>query len=235
MVRHMVRHMVVSGLAVALMSATPVLAQDSVFGVNMGAFLPRGEDGRSRDDVLASNLSFLSFDLSDFNGVMVGGDYFISAGSFIEVGVGVGYYQRTVPTVYDRFVDTDGTEIEQDLKLRVIPVTATVRVFPLSRDVGFQPYVGGGVAFNRWRYSETGEFVDFSDGSIFRDNFVDEGTEAGPVFLGGIRFPIGSSALLGGEYRYTRAKADLDPSLGFAGETLDIGGNTLLVTLQFKF
>jgi hypothetical protein len=114
-------------------------------------------------------------------------------------------------------------------------VTATVRVFPLSRDVGFQPNVGGGVAFNRWRYSETGEFVDFNDGSIFRDSFVDEGTEAGPVFLGGIRFPIGASALLGGEYRYTRATADLDPSLGFAGETLDVGGNTLLLTLQFKF
>lgn len=231
----MVRRLVVSGLAAALMSATPVLAQDSVFGVNVGGFLLKGEDGRSRDDALANNLSFLSFDLADFNGVMVGGDYFISAGSFLEVGVGVGYYQRTVPSVYDRFVDTDGSEIEQDLKLRVIPVTASVRVFPLSRDGGFQPYVGGGVAFNRWRYSETGEFVDFSDGSIFRDNFIDEGMKAGPVFLGGIRFPIGASALIGGEYRYTRATVDLDPALGFAGETLDIGGNTLLVTLQFKF
>lgn len=231
----MVRRLVVSGLAAALMSATPVLAQDSVVGVHVGGFLLKGEDGRSRDDALANNLSFLSFDLADFNGVMVGGDYFISAGSFLEFGVGLGYYQRTVPSVYDRFVDTDGTEIEQDLKLRVIPVTATVRVFPLTRDAGFQPYVGGGMAFNRWRYSETGEFVDFSDGSIFRDNFIDEGVKAGPVFLGGLRFPIGASALVGAEYRYTRAIADLDPALGFAGETLDIGGNTVLLTLQFKF
>jgi hypothetical protein len=64
---------------------------------------------------------------------------------------------------------------------------------------------------------------------------VDEGTKAGPVFLGGIRFPIGSSALLGGEYRYSSATVDLDPALGFAGDTLDIGGSTLMVTLQFKF
>lgn len=231
----MMRRLVVGGLAALLMSAAPALAQDSVFGVHVGGFLLKGEDGRSPDDALSNNLSFLSFDLADFNGVTLGGDYFISAGSFVEVGVGVGFYQRTVPSVYTRFVDTDGSEIEQDLKLRVIPVSATVRLFPLSRDGGFQPYVGGGVAFNRWRYSETGEFVDFSDGSIFRDNFVDEGVKAGPVILGGLRFPIGASALLGGEYRYTRAKVDLDPALGFAGDTLDIGGNTLLVTLQFRF
>lgn len=231
----MMRRVMGAGLLALLTSAGPAAAQDSVVGINVGGFLLKGEDGRSRDDALANNLSFLSFEPTDFNGVTFGGDYFISAGSFIEVGVGLGFYQRTVPSVYERFVDTDGTEIEQDLKLRVIPVTATVRFFPLSRDGGIQPYVGGGVAFNRWRYSETGEFVDFSDGAIFRDNFVDEGTKAGPVFLGGLRFPLGASALIGGEYRYSRATVDLDPSLGFAGDTLDIGGSTLLVTLQFKF
>lgn len=231
----MVRRVVMGGLMALLAGAGPAAAQDSVFGVNVGAFMPKGEDGRSRDDALASNLSFLSFDLADFNGLAVGGDYLVSIGSFVEAGVGVGFYQRTVPSVYDAFVDVDGSEIEQDLKLRVIPVTATVRFFPLSRDVGLQPYVGGGVAFNRWRYSETGEFVDFNDGAIFRDNFVDEGTESGPVFLGGLRFPLGASALLGGEYRYSRATVDLDPALGFAGQTLDIGGNTFLVTLQFRF
>lgn len=231
----MLRRVVVGGLVTMLMSAAPVLAQDSVVGLNVGGFLVKGEDSRSRDDVLAENLSFLLFDIKDFNGAMVGGDYYISIGSFVEVGGGVGFYQRTVPSVYARFVDEDGTEIDQDLKLRVIPVTAAVRVFPLSRDLGFQPYVGAGVAFNRWRYSETGEFLDFSDGAIFRDSFVDEGTKAGPLFLGGIRFPLGASALIGGEYRYTSGKVDLDPELGFAGETLDIGGSSLLLTVQFKF
>lgn len=230
-----IRRVVLGGMLALVASATPTLAQDSVVGVNVGGFLLKGEDGRSRDDVLSDNLSFLTFDVADFNGVVVGGDYLISLGAFVEAGVGVGFYQRSVPSVYSRFVDTDGSEIEQDLKLRVIPVTATVRFFPLSRDAGIQPYVGGGVAFNRWRYSETGEFVDFSDGAIFRDSFVDEGTKAGPVFLGGLRFPVGASALIGGEYRYTRANVDLDPALGFAGTTLDVGGSTLLVTLQFKF
>ena len=32
-----------------------------------------------------------------------------------------------------------------------------------------------------------------------------------------------------------RPKADLDPSLGFYGDTLDLGGNTWLFTMAYKF
>ena len=108
----MLRRAVVGGLAALLMSAAPVLAQDSVVGVNVGGYLVKGEDGRSRDDVLAQNLSFLLFDIDEFDGATVGGDYYISIGSFIEVGGGVGFYQRTVPSIYADYVDEDGTEID---------------------------------------------------------------------------------------------------------------------------
>lgn len=226
------RVMMSSALVLALGGSAR--AQDAVVGANIGGFLVKGEDGRDRGDVLRQNLSFLEFDLADFNGATFGGDFFVSLGSFIEAGVGLNYYQRTVPSIYSGFVDSDGTEIEQDLKLRNIPVTATVRVFPLTRDLSVQPYVGGGVQFNRWRYSESGEFLDFDTGEIFRDTFVDDGTTAGPVFLGGVRFPIGANALIGGEYRYSRAKADVDPDLGFFGDTIDLGGSTVLFTVQFK-
>ena len=65
--------------------------------------------------------------------------------------------------------------------------------------------------FNRWQYTEVGEFLDYDTGEIFRDSFTDDGVETGPVFLAGLRFPVGASLLLGGEWRYATAKADLDP------------------------
>lgn len=229
----MVRRFLVSS-ALVLACSGSAFAQDAVFGANIGGFLVKSEEGRDRNDVLRQNLSFLDFDLADFNGVSVGGDFAVSLGSFIEVGAGLNYYQRTVPTVYSRFVDDDGTEIESDMKLRNIPVSFTAKVFPLTRDGGFQPYIGGGIQLNRWRYTEVGEFLDFSNGEIFRDSFTDEGMEIGPVFLGGIRFPIGANALIGGEWRYSTARADVDPSLGFFGNTIDLGGNTVLFTVQFK-
>ena len=226
------RVMVSSALLLACSGSA--YAQDAVFGGNIGGFLVKSEEGRDREDVLRQNLSFLEFDLNDFNGFTFGGDFGVSLGSFVEVTAGVNYYQSTVPTVYSRFVDEDGTEIESDMKLRNIPVAFTAKLFPLTRDAGVQPYVGGGVQLNVWQYTEVGEFLDFSNGEIFRDSFTDDGTEIGPVFLAGIRFPVGANALIGGEWRYSTAKADLDPELGFFGDTLDLGGNTFLFTVNFK-
>lgn len=227
------RRLVVGG-ALVLACSGPSYAQDAIFGANLGGFVVKSEESRDRDDVLRQNLSFLSFELDDFNGFTFGGDFGVSLGSFLEVTAGANYYSRTVPTVYSRFVDSDGTEIESDLKLRNIPISFVAKAFPLTRDAGFQPYVGGGVQLNVWRYTEVGEFLDFSNGEIFRDSFTDEGTEMGPVFLAGIRFPVGSSALIGGEWRYSWAKATLDPDLGFFGDTIDLGGNTFLFTVNFK-
>jgi opacity protein-like surface antigen len=229
----MVRRLLVGG-ALVLACSGSAYAQDVVFGANVGGFLVKGEESRDRDDVLRRNLSFLDFDLSDFNGATFGGDVSVSLGSYIEVGAGVNYFSRSVPTVYSRFVDSDGTEIESDLKLRNIPVAFTAKLFPLTRDAGVQPYVGGGVQVNRWRYTEVGEFLDFSNGDIFRDSFTDEGTEIGPVFLAGLRFPVGASALIGGEWRYSTAKAALDPSLGFFGNSIDLGGHMLLFTVNVR-
>ena len=50
-----------------------------------------------------------------------------------------------------------------------------------------------------------------------------------------VRFPVGDSVLLGGEWRYSTAEADLDPSLGFFGNKLDLGGNSWLFTVAYKF
>lgn len=230
----MVRRML-AGAAMVLVCSGTAAAQDVVLGGNIGGFLVKNEESRDRDDVLRQNLSFLAFDLDEFDGLSVGGDFAISLGSFIEVGAGLNYYQRTVPTVYADFVDDDGSEIESDMKLRNIPLALTAKVFPLTRDAGFQPYIGGGVQFNRWQYTEVGEFLDFSNGDIFRDSFTDDGMAIGPVFLAGVRFPVGSSLLMGGEWRYSTAKADLDPDLGFFGDTIDLGGHTWLFTVAYKF
>ena len=48
------------------------------------------------DDVLYQNLDFLAFDIDDFNGATVGGEFLVGLGDFVEAGVGAGFYQRTV-------------------------------------------------------------------------------------------------------------------------------------------
>lgn len=215
-------------------TAAPARA-DAVFTLGGGYFALKGEDGRVDDDVLVNNLDFLVFDVKDFNTGIVTGEFAVGLGRYLEAGVGVGYSRRTVPSVYADYVDRDGTEIDQDLKLRTAPVTGIVRFFPTGRYIGVQPYVGAGIAIVSWRYSETGEFVDFADNSIFRGSFSDKGNATGPVFVGGLRFPAGRNFMIGGEFRYVDVDAELDASQGFAGNRLDLGGYITQATFSWKF
>lgn len=219
------------GCLLALAPA-PARAQQAI-NLSFGGFVVTGEDARVDGDVLIANRDILSFDVKDFNSGSVGAEWLLSFGEFVEAGVGAAFTTRTVPTVYSDFVNRDGSEIAQDLKLRVAPVTATVRVLPFGRSRAVQPYVGGGVGFFAYRYSEVGDFVDFTDRSVFRDRFVASGTKAGPVALAGIRFPIGDRWSLGGEVRYQKASADLSEE--FLGSKLDLGGFHYLGTLHVKF
>jgi opacity protein-like surface antigen len=209
-------------------------AQQAV-NLYVGGFVPRPAAERDHDDVLRNDLDFLAFRLKDFHGVTAGAEWLIGLNEFVDAGLGAGIYSRTVPSVYADFVNTNGAEIEQDLQLRMVPLTATLRWLPLGRRDAFVPYVGAGVGVIRWRYSETGQFVDFNDNnSLFTDTFAGTGSASGPVILGGVRFPAGSVDV-GGEVRYQRVKGDLPSSQDFAGSKIDLGGLSYLLTLTLKF
>jgi hypothetical protein len=217
--------------------ATPVASAQQSLSFSFGGFTPKSEDGRSSDDVLVANLSDvpLVFNVNDFNTVTFGADYLVGLGSHLEAGLGIGFYQQSVPSVYADVINSNGAEIEQTLKLRVSPFNATVRFLPLGRNAGVQPYIGGGVGVFNWRYSESGEWVDRDDfNSIFRQTYVGSGSVAGPMILGGLRVPVGSFAV-GGELRWQSAEGDLPADQQFAGSKIDLGGFTYLFSFGVHF
>jgi len=220
-------------------------AQQSV-NFYLGGFVPtpldaRGtQTGSSSDDVLVGNSDFLStfnrtsgIDISQFNNVTVGGEWLFGIGNYLEGGLGLGFYQRSVLTSYTASVNSDGSEIAQTLKLRIVPFTATFRVVPFGHNQPIQPYFGAGVGAYRWRYSETGQFID-DQGNVFNGNFVGSGGASGPVFLGGVRIPMGRYAA-GFEIRHQSAEGTLPTDQGFAGPKIDLSGFNYLFTMNFKF
>jgi hypothetical protein len=218
---------------------TPVASAQQSVNLVLGGFIPRALDARGNDDVLFRNSVFLTtrgrtsgLDVGEFNGVTVGGEYLVALGHYAEAGMGLGFYQRSVGTVFANLVNSNGTEIAQTLKLRIVPFTATVRLLPFGQDNPIQPYVGVGVGVFAWRYSETGQFVDNAN-NIFVGNFVGSGSEVGPVVLGGVRF--GGPVTVGGEIRWQNAKATLPKDADFAGPKIDLGGFNYLFTLGFRF
>ena len=222
------------------LSAQPAAAQQTL-NFSFGYFTVRGEDARVEGDILNEHRgaeATLVYDLQDFNGASIGGEWLVPLSQYLEAGAGVSFTRRTVPSVYEDFIDADGSEIEQDLRLRRVPIDLTIRVVPLGQQSGVQPYFGAGISIVNWRYSESGEFVDFSRGNaIFRDQFVASGNETGPVVLGGVRF-AGDSLSAGAEVRYHSAEGELGTSsFASAGAVpkIDLGGWTYQFNIGLRF
>jgi opacity protein-like surface antigen len=244
--RNGLRYSIGAAVAVATFAPSPAQAQITrvsssasehrqAVGVTIGGFFVKGEDSRVDGDVLFADLESLAFDVNDFNGATVGGEWLVGLSNYLEAGFSAGYYQHSVPSVYRNTVNANGSEIEQELKLRIVPLTATVRFLPLGHG-GVEPYVGAGIGVFPWRYTETGDFVDFSDNSIFHDKFIADGTAFGPVILGGIRFPFADMWDVGGEVRWQKADGDTKPAeSGLLGSKIDLGGWNAALTLHVRF
>ena len=219
---------------------TPLASAQQSVNLFIGGFTPRSLDARGSDDVLVTDSATLAtFDQSsginigDFNSVTAGGEWLFGLGTNFEGSLGLGFYSKTVSTSYADFTDQNGNEIQQDLRLRIVPFTATVRFLPFGRRSGLVPYIGGGVGVFAYRYSETGRFVDFTDNSIYNGNFVGSGAATGPVILGGVRLPVGPWTV-GGEIRYQHARGDLSTT-DFLAPKIDLTGFNYLFTMGFAF
>jgi hypothetical protein len=227
------------GLVVGFLAAPPASAQQAV-NFYMGGFVPTSADARGdisgglSNDVLVRNQEFLSFRIQDFDGFTFGGEWLVPLHDKIEAGLGIGFFQETVHAVDTNYVNANGSEVVANLKLRIVPLTATVRYTPLGKDAWIQPYVGAGVGVFGWRYSEYGQFVDPSNRSIFNGNFVGTGWATGPVVLGGVRVPVGPTAA-GFEARWQKAHGTLPADQGFAGSEIDLGGMNYLFTFSVRF
>jgi hypothetical protein len=229
------------GLALALTLSAPASAQVvQSLQVGFGAFLPRGFDSRVAGDVLVENLTSiepLRFEIGNFRSAQIFGEWNVAFGDHVEVGAGIGYYGRRVPSVYRSLVNANGREIEQDLRLRIVPVQGVVRFMPFGRLGEFQPYVGAGLGLLTWRYTESGEFVDTFTYDIFEARYVATGTDVGAVLLGGLRVPIrGDIYAMTLELRYQFGSGDTGGTgAGFLNDKIDLSGANLNFGFLIRF
>jgi hypothetical protein len=221
-------------LAGTLLIADNAAAQQTV-NFTLGYFSLRGEGSRIDDDILVENQPIYTFDIKDFNGASIGGEWLYPIGDFLEAGGAIQFTTQTVPTIYRDFVRPNGSEIEQDFKLRTVPMTATLRVLPLGKDFIVQPYVGGGIGFINWHYTETGDFIDFTTAGrpVFSAEYKDSGTAVGPVAVFGIRVPVERFSA-GFEVRYQHASGDLNTD-DFLAPKIDLSGFHYQATFGFRF
>lgn len=217
-------------LLVSLLALAGRAEAQQVIGVSVGTFTVASESSRSTGDVIRANTEFQTFDVGDFNNLVVGGDWMLAFGEYLEAGAGFEFYQKSVSGTQP-MPESSEASLALDMTVRTISVPITARVFPLTRSTRVQPYVGGGVSIHFWRYAEERLLTS----GIFsgQSSAIDQGITLGPVVFGGARVPIGPAVSIGGEVRY-RSKATRLSGPVFAGTTLDLGGVSTVATVQFR-
>ena len=217
--------------------------------VGAGFSFPRGFDSRVDGDTLVANLTqpevfpgataSLEFEISDFRAYPIFGEWNIGFGNRFEVSVGVGYQNKSVDSRYRDLVNTaaNNSDITQELRLRMMPITGVVKFLPFGQVGQFQPYVGAGISAVNFHYTETGDFVDPSTLEIFNDRFSADGFAFGTLVLGGARVPLGGDVYaLQFEGRYLFGNGNTGGSdAGFLGDKIDLSGGSINFGFLIRF
>jgi outer membrane protein W len=208
---------VVAAAVLGVLTAGPAFA-DSMFSLYFGSYAPHS-DAASRganDTFVMDKAAGESLDLTAFQHYIVGFDGINQVGDHVEVSVGAGYYNQTVNGSYG------GTTIVN--KLMLVPASVGVRYLPLALAARVRPYLGGGVAVNYWKLG-------------YEDLFSAEnsmGIAVGPMFVLGVRAPLGDRSIsLGGEMRWQGGHGTTPTDGFFNGAKVDVGGRTLMLTVNF--
>ena len=237
----------------ALLAAGASQAGAGGVDVRIGGFFPRGRDcgipsNQRAEYTLFQDVCYFFFvDPSDFDGVYGGIEYNQVLMDYLEVGVHYDYYSRTTDTSYRDYTWDDGSEIRQQLRLRVAPLGVTVRLLPTGKRHKVVPYVGGGVDALFYQYEEYGDFVCFPpsggecrfDYDVVPDAFVAESTAFGYHALGGLRVYLNRDFAIVGEGRYQWGGDDMEddfsPNEPGLVNRIDLSGWTATVGLHVRF
>lgn len=203
-----------------------------------GYFMPTGNS-----DIWDENTADLTYAVSDFNNYLLGFEFNYFASHYLTVGLSVDFYRKSIGSEYVDYVDNLGNPIMQDITLEVVPITGTVKFTPLGngspgyrgqRGSRFVPWVGGGLGVYAFRYEEFGEFIDFTDMSIYDGDFITESAALGFHVAGGVVFPMGLDWDAFFELRYAIAEGELSEDfLGF--DPIDIGGVSVIFGASYRF
>lgn len=211
---------------------------DFIIGVRGGLGL-----ASANSDVFDFSREELTLDRSDFHGFSASGDLGVRLGSRVDLVGTVGYIGRVASSESRRFEGTDDLPILQRTEFRRVPLTAGLRIYPLStgRRVGshawipsqWTPYVGAAAGGMWYRFRQTGEFVDEESLDIFPDEFASSGWTPMAEGFAGVEYSLTPRFAVVAEGRYSWANADL--SRAFEGfEPIDLSGLALTVGLSIR-
>lgn len=226
-------------LALTLAVAAPAHAQESGRGFLFGrpdwnvALHGGFAHANAQSDIFTFATNQLTLNRSDFDGLSAGADLSYSLKPNLDLVFGVAYSGSDRRSEFRKFLDNNNLPIEQKTKFSRVPVTASLKWYPVSRgrSVGrfawipsrYAPFVGAGAGLMFYRFEQAGDFVDFKTSNVFNQTYTSSSWAKTAHLLAGLEYAVSPRWSLTSEARYAWAKADLDRD--FSGfKPIDLSG-----------
>ena len=201
---------------------------------------------RSKGEIYDFLTDELTLSKSDFDAPAFTVDFSWRLISWLDVVFGVGYSGRKQKSEDRHFTEVNGSPIIQDTRLTQVPLTVSLKIYPIGRgeQVGqyawirkaVVPYIGGGIGGTWYELKQKGDFVDKSvpgDEFIFSDEFTsDDWAFAQHVFAGvDIKLTRSFGLILEGRYYW----ADADVHGDFVDfNSIDLDGARAMIGFNWK-
>ena len=231
-----------------LVLAAPCSAQDPdfLFGRPHGTLAIRTGQMRPRagSDLFTFVEKQLTVDRKDFNAPTIGFDVDIAVAPFATVVAGLDFSRSKTASEYRDFVDNNRLPIQQTTELRETNLSGSIKIdlAPRGREVSqhawipsmITPYVGVGVGAMHSSFIQDGDFVDFTDSSVFPHTYSSTSWSPSTHVFGGVDVKAWKRVYFNGEARYLWSNADL--GLDFSGfKPMDLAGFRVTGGIRYMF
>jgi len=240
--------LLLSGTAI-LTIAPPSHAQSAgdgfLFKVPTGSWTVRAgfDHALAGSDIYTFVTDQLTLNRNDFSSATVGTNFAFRMSPASDIVVDFSYSHASQGSEFRKWVDNNDQPIEQTTSLRRIPITLGLRHYLTSRgrSIGrfaYIParralYIGVGGGMMEYKFSQTGDFIDFETLQVFSDTYTSQGWTPTAHANAGLDIMVGSWTLLNLEARYTWAQAPMSSDYqGF--NQIDLSGLALTAGLSLR-
>lgn len=235
-------------LLVLLAVAAPCSAQnpDFLFGKPHGTVAIRSGRmmARAGSDLFTFVQKQLTVDRKDFNAPAIGFDLDVAITPRATAVAGFDFSRSRANSEYRHFVDNNRLPITQTTELRETNVSGSIKLAltPRGREVSqhawipamFTPYLGAGAGLMHNTFTQDGDFVDFTDSSVFTHTYNSDSWSPSAHVFGGVDIKGWKRVYFTGEARYLWSHADL--GVDFNGfKPIDLAGFRVTGGVRYMF
>jgi hypothetical protein len=196
-------------------------------------------------DIFSFTTNQLTINRSDFHSPLIGADLSFHLLSRTDIVYSVEYSGMNRGSEFRHFIDNNHQPIQQSTALFRVPQTLSVKQYltDRGRSVGqlawiparFAVYVGAGGGITWYRFKQHGDWIDFTDNSVFPATMQSEGWTGVAQILAGGEWSLSERFAAVTEARYLRSHATMDPSdfTGFA--PIDLSGFSTTAGIAVRF